>query len=60
MINDAVRGCFGFERLPVNRSIPAGALLASASHQQAASRSRGGGSRRPGRRRCSQRGPSGS
>ena len=38
MINDAVRGYFGFERLPFDRSIPVGALFASASHQEAASR----------------------
>ena len=38
MINDAVRGYFGFERLPFDRSIPVGALFASASRQ---------GSRRP-------------
>jgi len=38
MINDAVRGYFGFERLPFDRSIPVGALFASASHQEAAGR----------------------
>ena len=38
MINDAVRGYFGFERLPFDRSIPVGALFASASRQEAASR----------------------
>jgi type II secretory pathway predicted ATPase ExeA len=38
MINDAVRGYFGFERLPFDRSIPVGALFASASHQEAVSR----------------------
>ena len=38
MINDAVRGYFGFERLPFDRSIPAGALFASASHQEAVGR----------------------
>ena len=31
MINDAVRGYFGFERLPFDRSVPVGALFASAS-----------------------------
>ena len=31
MINDAVRGYFGFERLPFDRSIPVGALFASFS-----------------------------
>ena len=35
MINDAVRGYFGFERLPFDRSIPVGALFASSSHQEA-------------------------
>jgi len=34
MINDAVRGYFGFERLPFDRSIPVGALFASASHRK--------------------------
>ena len=38
MINDAVRGYFGFERLPFDRSVPVGALFASASHQEAAGR----------------------
>ena len=38
MINDAVRGYFGFERLPFDRSIPVGALFASASHQEAVGR----------------------
>ncbi len=38
MINDAVRGYFGFERLPFDRSIPVGALFASASCQEAVSR----------------------
>ena len=38
MINDAVRGYFGFERLPFDRSIPVGALFASASHAEAAGR----------------------
>jgi type II secretory pathway predicted ATPase ExeA len=38
MINDAVHGYFGFERLPFDRSIPVGALFASASHQEGASR----------------------
>ena len=32
MINDSVRGYFGFERLPFDRSVPVGALFASASH----------------------------
>jgi type II secretory pathway predicted ATPase ExeA len=38
MINDAVRGYSGFERLPFDRSIPVGALFASASRQEAAGR----------------------
>jgi hypothetical protein len=38
VINDAVRGYFGFERLPFDRSIPVGALFASASHQEAVGR----------------------
>ena len=38
MINDAVRGYFGFERLPFDRSIPVGALFASASHPEAVGR----------------------
>ena len=38
MINDAVRGYFGFERLPFDRSIPVGALFASASHNEAVGR----------------------
>ena len=38
MINDAVRGYFGFERLPFDRSIPVGALFASASHAEAVGR----------------------
>ena len=32
MINDAVRGYFGFERLPFDRSIPVGALFAIDVH----------------------------
>ena len=38
MIVDAVRGYFGSERLPSDRSIPVGALSASASRQEAAGR----------------------
>ena len=38
MINDAVRGYSGFERLPFDRSIAVGALFASSSHQEAVGR----------------------
>ena len=38
MITDQVRGYFGFERIPFDRSLAVSQLFASASHSEAAAR----------------------